>query len=69
MGTRFRIPVWRSQPKVLINPKEEIVAELLLAILLGVGFYAGFVGSRHELDPVTDQLKLLLGRSLTRQND
>jgi TetR/AcrR family transcriptional regulator, repressor for uid operon len=45
------------------------LAELLLAVLLGVGFYAGFVGSRHELDPVTDQLKLLLARGLTRQTD
>ena len=43
------------------------LTEMLLAVLLGVGFYAGFVGSRHELDPVTDQLKLLLARSLTRQ--
>ena len=45
------------------------LAEMLLAVLLGVGFYAGFIGSRHELDPVTDQLKLLLARSLTRRPD
>ena len=45
------------------------LAEMLLAVLLGVGFYAGFIGSRHELDPVTDQLKLLLARSLTRRTD
>ncbi len=42
------------------------LTEMLLAVLLGVGFYAGFVGSRHELDPITDQLKLLLARSFVR---
>ena len=44
------------------------LTETLLAVLLGVGFYAGFVGSRHALDTITDQLKLLLARSLTRQH-
>jgi hypothetical protein len=38
-------------------------------VLLGFGFYAGFIGSRHELDPVTEQLKLLLARSLTARAD
>jgi AcrR family transcriptional regulator len=42
---------------------------MLLAVLLGVGFYAGFVGSRHEFDAITDQLKLLLARSLARPPD
>ncbi|MGB9250608.1 MAG: TetR/AcrR family transcriptional regulator [Mycobacterium sp.] len=45
------------------------LTEMLLAVLLGIGFYAGFIGSRHELDPVTDQLKLMLARSLTRRTD
>jgi len=44
------------------------LAETLLAVLLGVGFYAGFVGSSHALDAVVDQLKLLLADSLTRQH-
>lgn len=43
------------------------LTEMLLAVLLGVGFYAGFIGSRHELDPVTDQLKTMLARSLARR--
>jgi AcrR family transcriptional regulator len=43
------------------------LTEMLIAVLLGVGFYAGFVGSRHELDPVTDQLRQLLARSLARR--
>jgi hypothetical protein len=41
------------------------LTEMLLAVLLGVGFYAGFVGSRDEFDAITDQLKLLLVRSLS----
>ncbi len=45
------------------------LAEMLLAVLLGVGFYAGFVGSRGEFDAMTDQLKLLLARSLSRRSD
>lgn len=43
------------------------LAETLLAVLLGVGFYAGFVGSRHALEAIVDQLKLLLAHRLTRQ--
>jgi TetR/AcrR family transcriptional regulator, repressor for uid operon len=42
------------------------LTEMLLAVLLGVGFYAGFVASRHEFDAITNQLKLLLARSLSR---
>jgi AcrR family transcriptional regulator len=51
-----------------LNADTDAVAltEMLLAVLLGVGFYAGFVASRHELDAITNQLKLLLARSLTR---
>jgi TetR/AcrR family transcriptional repressor of uid operon len=45
------------------------LTEMLLAVLLGVGFYAGFVGSRDEFDVITDQLKLLLTRSLARPSD
>jgi AcrR family transcriptional regulator len=45
------------------------LTEMLLAVLLGVGFYAGFVASRDEFDAITDQLKLLLARSLTRPNE
>lgn len=45
------------------------LTEMLLAVLLGVGFYAGFVGSRHEFDTITDQLRTLLARSLARPPD
>jgi AcrR family transcriptional regulator len=39
------------------------LTELLIAVLLGVGFYAGFVDA-HELDTVTAQLHQLLANSL-----
>lgn len=42
------------------------LTEMLLAVLLGVGFYAGFVGSRDEFDVITDQLHVLLARSLAQ---
>lgn len=45
------------------------LTELLIAVLLGVGFYAGFIANRQELDPVTDQLRVLLARSLARPDD
>lgn len=47
----------------------QALTEMLLAVLLGVGFYAGFVGSQDEFDVITDQLKLLLTRSLTPPSD
>jgi AcrR family transcriptional regulator len=36
------------------------LTELLVAVLLGVGFYSGFVGSRDELDGVIGYLRQLL---------
>jgi TetR/AcrR family transcriptional regulator, repressor for uid operon len=39
------------------------LTELLIAVLLGVGFYAGFVASRDEFATVTEQLHQLLARS------
>ncbi len=45
------------------------LAEMLIAILLGIGFYAGFVASRQELDAVTGQLHQLLASSLARRSD
>jgi TetR/AcrR family transcriptional regulator, repressor for uid operon len=45
------------------------LTEMLIAVLLGVGFYAGFVGSRHELDAINGQLRLLLARSLVPRHE
>jgi TetR/AcrR family transcriptional regulator, repressor for uid operon len=39
------------------------LTELLIAVLLGVGFYAGFVASREEFETVTELLQRLLARS------
>jgi len=41
------------------------LAETLLAVLLGIGFYAGFV-AKHDFDTVIRQLQQLLADSLTR---
>ena len=38
------------------------LTELLIAVLLGVGFYAGFVASREEFETVTELLQRLLAR-------
>ena len=43
------------------------LTELLIAVLLGVGFYAGFVANRREIDTVTRQLHRLLAGSLTQR--
>lgn len=39
------------------------LTELLIAVLLGVGFYAGFLASREEFTTVIEQLNQLLARS------
>jgi len=41
------------------------LAEALIAVLLGVGFYLGFVANREEIDTVTRQVHQLLAGSLT----
>jgi len=43
------------------------LTEALIAVLLGVGFYAGFVANRHEIDTVFGQVNQLLANSLTRR--
>jgi AcrR family transcriptional regulator len=40
------------------------LTEMLVAVLCGVGFYAGFVGSREQLDAVTTQLQQLMAGRL-----
>jgi TetR/AcrR family transcriptional regulator, repressor for uid operon len=44
------------------------LTEMLIAVLLGVGFYAGFVGRREEFDVVTAQLQRLLASGLERRS-
>jgi TetR/AcrR family transcriptional regulator, repressor for uid operon len=45
------------------------LAAVLLSVLLGVGFYAGYVSTGHEFNKITDQLKELLASSLSHQHD
>ena len=40
------------------------LVEMLVAVLWGMGFYAGFVGSHDELERITGQLRLLLEQRL-----
>jgi AcrR family transcriptional regulator len=42
------------------------LVEMLVAVLWGMGFYAGFVGSHDELERITGQLRLLLEHRLWR---
>lgn len=42
----------------------QALVEMLVAVLWGMGFYAGFVGDEDGLDRITDQLKLLLQQKL-----
>ncbi len=44
------------------------LAAILHAVLLGVGFYAGYVGTRHEFDNIAGQLTQLLGTGLSHQH-
>jgi AcrR family transcriptional regulator len=40
------------------------LVEMLVAVLWGMGFYAGFVGDHDGLERITDQLRLLLQQKL-----
>jgi AcrR family transcriptional regulator len=40
------------------------LVEMLVAVLWGMGFYAGFVGGQGELNDITQQLRLLLKQEL-----
>jgi AcrR family transcriptional regulator len=40
------------------------LVEMLVALLWGMGFYAGFVGTHDELEQITAQLRLLLEQRL-----
>jgi TetR/AcrR family transcriptional regulator, repressor for uid operon len=44
-----------------------VLTETLIAVLLGIGFYAGFVANRHEIETITAQVRQLLAGSLTER--
>jgi TetR/AcrR family transcriptional regulator, repressor for uid operon len=46
-----------------------VLTEMLIAVLLGVGFYAGFVVDRQEIDAVNAQLQRLLAGNLIRRRE
>lgn len=46
------------------NTDVKTLVEMLVAVLWGMGFYAGFVGGHDELDRITEQLRLLLQQEL-----
>jgi hypothetical protein len=37
---------------------------MLVAVMWGMGFYAGYVGSHNELKSIVDKLELLLANKL-----
>ncbi len=42
------------------------LTEMLVAVLCGIGFYADFVGSRRQLNVITNQLRQLMAGTLWR---
>jgi AcrR family transcriptional regulator len=40
------------------------LVEMLTAVMWGIGFYAAFVGTQHELEAITANLRLLLANKL-----
>ena len=52
--------------EVTADTDASVLAETLLVVLCGVGFYAGYVRSYHEMLAVTDVLRQLLEGALWR---
>jgi AcrR family transcriptional regulator len=40
------------------------LVEMLIAVMWGMGFYAGYVGGHDELNPIVEKLELLLANKL-----
>ena len=40
------------------------LVEMLVAVMWGMGFYAGYVGTHNELESIVDKLELLLANKL-----
>jgi hypothetical protein len=40
------------------------LVEMLVAVMWGMGFYAGYVGSHAQLESIVDKLELLLANKL-----
>lgn len=53
-----------SSGELTVETDVDAVVEMLVAVLWGMGFYAGFVGGHEELESITEQLSLLLEQRL-----
>jgi AcrR family transcriptional regulator len=53
-----------SSGELRVDTDVHSLVEMLVALLWGIGFYAGFVGDHDDLARVTEQLKLLLRQQL-----
>lgn len=45
------------------------IVEMLVAVMWGMGFYAGYVGDRDELGVIVDKFELLMANKLWQLND
>jgi TetR/AcrR family transcriptional regulator, repressor for uid operon len=55
--------------ELAVDTDAQALTDLLVLVLLGVGFYAGFIASRQQLDAVIGQLQQLLAGGLTRRSE
>lgn len=53
-----------SSGELKTDANVQALVEMLVAMLWGIGFYAGFVGGHEDLERVVEQLKLLLRQKL-----
>jgi AcrR family transcriptional regulator len=73
VGTTREFLMWAINDSVErgeLKPDTDAAAltAVLLSVLLGVGFYAGYVDTRGEFDKITEQLKQMLASSLSHQH-
>ena len=45
------------------------IVEMLVAVMWGIGFYAGYVGNHEELEVIVDKFELLMANKLWQLND
>jgi AcrR family transcriptional regulator len=55
--------------ELAIDTDVATVVEMLVAVMWGMGFYAGYVGNQDELTEVLNQLELLLSNKLWKVAD
>ncbi|MGV0606123.1 TetR/AcrR family transcriptional regulator [Mycolicibacterium sp. XJ1904] len=55
-----------SRGELTTDTEVDSLVEMLVAVMWGMGFYAGFVGSHEELKAVVRQFELLMSNNLWR---